>query len=355
MAVKFDSVKLGIEGYKKICMSVFRAIGVTDQCAEEVTKNLLFADMRGTNSHGLTRLKQYTDRIRQGAIIPDAEPEIVSERGSALVIDGHRALGAHTGTFAMQKTIEKAKTAGMAFATVRNSSHFGVAAYYSMMALPENMIGLAFTNSLPFVAHYGAMEACTGTNPLTIALPCEKNLPFVLDMATSVVARGNILNCAKEGKEIPLGWAMDRNGYPTTDAKAAMEGFCLPLGADRAYKGSGLCLAVDSLCGVLSGGPFGPDVKNNAISHAFGAVNIDFFMDPAEFRARMDRYVEELKAAKTAPGFEEILMPGEIEYREYEKHLASGTVDIALENFHEVTLITEQYCPDVDPKAYLEA
>ncbi|MBR4768112.1 MAG: Ldh family oxidoreductase [Lachnospiraceae bacterium] len=354
MAVKFESVKLDIEGYKKICLGVFKGLGVSEKCASEVTDNLLFADMRGTNSHGLTRLKQYTDRILQGAILPDAEPEIVSERGSALVIDGHRALGAHTATFAMKKTIEKAKVSGMAFTTVRNSSHFGVAAYYSTMALPENMIGFAFTNSLPFVAHYGAKQACTGTNPLTIALPCEKNLPFVLDMATSVVARGNILNCAKEGKDIPFGWAMDRNGYPTTDAKAAMEGFCLPLGADRSYKGSGLCLAVDSLCGVLSGGPFGPNVKNNAISHAFGAVNIDFFMDPAEFKARMDEYVEALKSAPLAPDFEEILMPGEPEYREYARHKASGTVDIALENFHEVCLITEKFCPEIDPKSFLK-
>ena len=353
MAVKFDSVKLGIDGYRKICLGVFRGLGVLEETAREVTDNLLFADMRGTNSHGLTRLKQYTDRLKQGALVPDANPEIVHERGSALTIDGHRALGAHTATFAMKKTIEKARTAGMAFTTVRNSSHFGVAAYYSTMALPENMIGLAFTNSLPFVAHYGAKEAFTGTNPLTIALPCDRHLPFVLDMATSVVARGNILNCAKEGKDIPIGWAMDRNGYPTTDAKAAMEGFCLPLGADRSYKGSGLCLAVDSLCGVLSGGPFGPDVKNNAISHAFGAVNIDFFMDPAEFKARMDEYVEKLKSAPLAPGCDEILMPGEPEYREAAKHEKSGTVDIALENFQEVIRITGEFCPEIDPRDYL--
>ena len=365
MAVHFDSVKLRIDGYKKICMGAFRALGMSEQCASEVTDNLLFADMRGTNSHGLARLKQYTTQVGKGFILAKADPEIVSERGGALVIDGHNGLGAHVSTFAMKKTIEKAKQGGMAFCTVRNSSHYGVAAYYSTMALKEGMIGLAFTNTLPFVAHYGSMKPCTGTNPLTIAFPCEKNYNFVLDMATSVVARGNIVNCAREGKEIPIGWACDKDGYPTTDANAAMAGYCLPLGADRNYKGSGICLAIDILCGLLSNGCSGLQVrpittvkpedlsKGPGICHAFGAIDIEYFMDLQQFKARMDEYIDELKAAPTAPGFTEILMPGEPEYREYDRHLASGTVDIALENFHEVCDITAKLCPEIDPKAYV--
>ena len=367
MAVQFESINLSIEGYKKICMGAFLALGMTQQCATEVTDNLLFADMRGTNSHGLARLKQYTTQVGKGFIIADAEPEIVSERGGALVIDGHNGLGAHTSTFAMQKTIEKAKQGGMAFCTVRNSSHYGVAAYYSTMALKEGQIGLAFTNTLPFVAHYGSMKACTGTNPLTIAMPCERNYNFCLDMATSVVARGNIVNCAREGKEIPIGWACDKDGYPTTDPNAALTGYCLPLGADRNYKGSGICLAIDILCGVLSGGCSGLQVrpittvapedlhKGPGICHAFGAIDINYFMDVDEFKKKMDDLIDELKAQPLAPGFEKIMMPGEPEYLQYDKHAALGSVEIALENFHEVCEICEKLCPDVNPKDYVVA
>ena len=365
MAVEFDHRRISLEGYKKICMSTFLALGMSQKCASEVTDNLLFADLRGTNSHGIARMKQYVTQTAKGFINCKAEPEIVSERGGSLVIDGHNGMGAHISTFAMEKTIEKARQGGLAFCTVRNSSHYGVAAYYSTMAVRAGQIGFAFTNTLPLVAHFGAKKPLTGTNPLTIAVPCEKHPDFVLDMATSVVARGNIVNCAREGKEIPLGWACDKDGYPTTDPKAAEKGFCLPLGADRAYKGSGIALAIDILSGILSGGapctevrPIGtltPDeyYKGPGICHAFGAIDIEYFMALDEFKARMDRFEDDLKAAPLAPGCEEILMPGEPEYRHYEENLKLGSVEIALENYQEVKDVCAKYCPEVDPEAFI--
>ena len=365
MAVEFESRRISLDGYKKICMGAFRALGLTEQCATEVTDNLLFADLRGTNSHGMARLKQYTTQVGKGFINAKAEPEIVSSRGGALVIDGHNGMGAHVSTFAMKETIQKAKEGGMAFCTVRNSSHYGVAAYYSTMALEEGQIGLAFTNTLPFVAHYGSKKPCTGTNPLTIAMPCEKHYNFVLDMATSVVARGNIVNCAREGVEIPLGWACDKDGYPTTDPNAAMTGYCLPLGADRNYKGSGICLAIDILCGVLSDGCSGLQVrpitslqpeeygKGPGICHAFGAINIDYFMEVSTFKAKMDALIDDLKAAPKAPDLDEILMPGEPEYRHYDENVKAGSVAIALENFEEVKDICAKLCPEVHPDEFV--
>lgn len=365
MAVQFDSVTMTIEGHRTICTHAFHALGMTEQCANEVADNLLFADLRGTNSHGIARLKQYTDQGSVGFINVKAEPEIVSQRGGTLLIDGHNGMGAHVSTFAMQKTIEKAKQGGVAVCTVRNSSHYGVAAYYSTMALKAGQIGFAFTNTLPFVAHYGSMKPCTGTNPLTVAMPAGHNYDFCLDMATSAVARGNIVNCAREGKPIPSGWACDKNGYPTTDAKAAMEGFCLPLGEDRSYKGSGICLAIDAICGILSGGCSGLKVRpitslpkerypeGPGICHAFAAIDIDYFMDLAQFKADMDEYIDALKAAPKAPGFDEILMPGEIEYRNYDRNTAAGTVAVALENFNQLKDICKKFCPEVDPEAFL--
>ena len=365
MAVQFDSIRIGIDGYRTVCMNVFQALGMSEKCAWEVTDNLLFADLRGTNSHGIARFKQYTSQVEKGFINAKAEPEIVSERGGALVIDGHNGPGAHIGTFAMEKTMEKAKQGGLAFCTVRRSTHFGVAAYYSTMPLKKGQIGFTVTNSLPYVAHYGSMEPYVGTNPVSVTFPCDKERDFVLDMATSVVARGNIINCAREGKPIPLGWACDKNGYPTTDPKEAMTGYCLPLGADRNYKGSGIALAVDILCGILSGGSAARDVraitsyapdeitKGPGIGHAFGAIDIEYFMDLGEFEERMDRYVEELKAAKKAPGVDEILMPGEPEFRNADRNAALGSVEVALENFHEICDITRRICPGLDPEAFV--
>ena len=366
MAVQFDGVKISLKGHRAVCKGAFLAMGMSEQCASEVADNLLFADMRGTNSHGIARLKQYTDQGVKGFIDPKGEPEIVSERGGTLLIDGHNGFGAHISTFAMKKTIEKAKTCGVAFCTVRASSHYGVAAYYSTMALKENQIGFSFTNTLPFVAPYGSKKACTGTNPLTVAFPAGRNRPFVLDMATSVVARGNIVNCAREGKPIPAGWACDSDGLPTTDPNKAVKGFCVPLGGeDRGYKGSGLCLAIDVLCGVLSNGCSGLKVRpigslpperyseGPGICHAFGAIDISFYMDPEDFKKMMDEYLDAIRSAPLAGNSKRVYAPGEPEFEQYEKNLAAGCVDVALENYKQVKEICSRLCPDVHPDDYL--
>ncbi len=362
MALSFESRRISLEGHRKICLGAFRALGMSEKSAAETADNLLFADLRGTNSHGLARLKMYTTQLEKGFINAKAEPEIVSERGGALVIDGRNAPGVHTAIFAMEKTVEKAKAGGMAFCTVRNSSHYGVAGYYSAMASAVGQIGFAFTNTLPVVAHFGAKKPGTGTNPLSVAMPCETHDDFLLDMATSVVARGAIANCAREGKPIPLGWACDKDGNPTTDAKAAMAGYCLPLGGGR---GSGICLAIDAMCGILSGGcscletrpmaTLSPEdyAKGPGVCHAFGAIEVDYFMDLAEFKARMDRFIDGLKAAPTAPGFDEILMPGEPEARRCAANRKAGSVPVALENFNEVREICKRLCPGIDPEDYV--
>jgi LDH2 family malate/lactate/ureidoglycolate dehydrogenase len=333
MAVKFDSYTMSIEGHQKICRSVFKAAGMSEQCANEVADNLLFADLRGTNSHGITRLKLYTDNARSGYFNVKGEPEIISDRGATIHIDGHNGFGAHVSVFAMKKTIERAKELGIALCSVRHSTHFGAAAYYSMMALEHNCIGFALTNALPSVAHHASKRPQVGTNPLTIAFPAKRNRPYVLDMATSVVAGGNVINCAREGTPIPLGWACDKDGNPTTDPKAALSGYYLPLGG---YKGSGIALAIDVLCGILSGGNYGlhitkadkmkeEEIKNGpGICHMFAAIDISFFCDPEEFKETMDRFIDELKEAPVAPGYDKIMVAGEPEFLNYEKYSKEG-------------------------------
>jgi LDH2 family malate/lactate/ureidoglycolate dehydrogenase len=235
MALEYDSILISPQGHRNICQAVFRRIGMSEPCADAVSDSLLFADLRGTNSHGISRIKQYTDNARSGYFDIKGEPEIIGDRGGTLHINGHNGYGAHVSTFAMQKAIERARTTGIAFCVVNQSTHFGAAAYFAMMALPYDCIGLALSNGVPTVAHHGANRAQTGTNPLAIAFPAQRHRPYVLDMATSVAAGGNIINCAREGKPIPSGWACDSQGQPTTDAKQALQGYCLPLGG---YKGS---------------------------------------------------------------------------------------------------------------------
>jgi LDH2 family malate/lactate/ureidoglycolate dehydrogenase len=361
MAVEFDSYIISIEGHRKICNAVFSAAGMSEQCAREVSDNLLFADLRGTNSHGISRLKLYTDNAISGYWNVKGEPEVVADKGAAIQIDGHNGYGAHVSTYAMKKTIERAKETGIAICTVRNSTHFGAAAYYSMMALEHDCIGIASTNALPMVAHYASKIPMMGTNPLSITFPAERNYPFVLDMATSVVAGGNIVNCAREGKPIPLGWACDKDGNPTTDPNEAIKGFFLPFGS---YKGSGIALAIDIICGILGRGCYGPhlrkagqlkgdDIKKGpGISHMFAAIDISFFYDPGEFKKSMDTFIDEFKGAPAAPGYEKIMMPGEPEFLKYEKYSREG-IPVAKENFRQICDICEYYGLDIDPHDYI--
>lgn len=328
-----DGRRLKVEQTRTLCQTIFQRTGMSAQDARVVTDNLLFADLRGISTHGITRTGLYFSRAKDGHYNTQPKSRILNEMPGSFVLDGDNGYGAVIGSQAMRLAIQKAKETGVCLGTVCHSNHFGAASYYTQMAAEQDMIGFCCTNSPPNMAPFGSCEAMLGTNPFSVAIPAGQFSPVVLDIASSVVARGNILNAAKNEKSIPLGWAIDQNGNPTTDAEQALQGAVLPFGG---HKGSGIAIVIDILSGILSGAAFGSHIrqltqqsKKNVgegadIGHVFLAVNISPFQEPATFKTRVDQMIMELKNAKKAPGVQEILYPGELEQHRAEESCRLG-------------------------------
>ena len=303
--------------------------------ARIVADVLLAADMRGVESHGIIRLfSYYAHRLQKGLVNPDARLEVVSESAASVVFDASNGLGHPASYRAMERCIQKAREAGVAVATVRNSNHYGIAGYYAMMALPHDMIGLSFTNAGSLVAPTYGSKAILGTNPIAVAAPGGEERPYVLDMATSIVPAGKITIFERAGLDIPAGWAVNHQGEVTTHPSDVFQGGALmPLGGTdvmRGYKGYGLGLMVEILCGVLAGAAFGQLVDSDAgraesrIGHCFMAIHVDAFRPVAEFKRDMDALFRQLKDAPKAVGQERIYIHGEKEFERAERSLREG-------------------------------
>src|SRR5438105_4473002 len=239
---------------------VFGRLGVPVDDAHVAASILVHADLLGIESHGVARLAAhpgYAAGLKRGIVKADARSSIVTETASTALVDGDEGLGGVVSTRAMQLAIDKAAANGVGMVTVRNSRHYGIASHYAMLALPHGMIGLSMTNAVPQVVATNGKHALLGTNPLSVAVPAGDERPFILDMATSVGAAGKIEVATRTGKAIPEGWLVDADGVPTVDPQALWNGGALlPLGSKpelASYKGYGLAVVVDVLCGVLSG------------------------------------------------------------------------------------------------------
>jgi len=297
------------------------------------------ADLRGIDSHGVARMSRYVTGIQQGMMKPKSKPILVHETVSTATMDGNAGLGQPASYEAMSLAIAKARDHSLGFVAVRNSNHFGIAGFYAMMALPENMIGVCTTNSEVLVVPTFARNAMLGTNPIAIAIPTGKERPFVLDMSTATVTRGKLEVYARLGKPIPLNWATDENGIATEDPSRVLQnimkragGGLLPLGGfleeSGGHKGYGLALAVEIFSAVLPGALYANKVypKNeqgqplpSGIGHFFGAMRIDAFRPMDEFKRDMDDLICRLKSAPKAKGAERIFIHGEKEFEERER------------------------------------
>ena len=305
------------------------ALGVPPDDAATVAKCLVLADLRGVDTHGLMRLPVYLDRVRRGLV--DPAPKLAIERKTPVVgaLDGQNGFGFVTATHAMTDAIATARTYGIGIVSVRRSTHFGMAAAYVLQAIEAGMMCLVFSNASPAMPPWGGRDALLGTSPLAAGAPGGKLPPFVLDMAPSVAARGKIRKAERRGEKIPLGFALDAQGRPTTDPTAAMGGVVLPIGGP---KGSGLAIMMDIFGGLISGAAFGGDVgdqqkvldRSQNVGHFFLAMKPDLFVSEAEYKQRMDTLFTRIRAVPKAEGFDEILLPGEIEAREMVRRQATG-------------------------------
>lgn len=334
------------EELARFCEEVLESLGTAREDARVVADSLVRANLEGTDSHGVSRLPIYARRVREGRI--SARPEVRVERsGAVLRVDGDNALGQVASHRALKAAIPVAREAGIAGVAVRNSNHFGTAAYYCQMACREGVALIATTNSPPGIAPWGGRKAYFGTNPIAFGFPTRREPPVIVDMSSSVVARGRIILAAQQGLPIPPGWAIDEKGRETTDADAALRGAVLPLGGPKGYA---LALAVEMLSGVLSGAAFGPHVNNiykeedppAGVGHSFILLDIARWMPPDEYYARVDQFIGEIKATSRAADAEEILYPGERRHRVFLEKSREG---LALPNavVGEFAGLAEQY------------
>ena len=304
--------------------SVFEKLGVPPDDAAVTTETLVHSDLMGIDSHGLARVAvhpSYARGLREGTVDPKAVPEVVHQAASTAVMDGHGGLGPVAATRAMELAIDKARETGAGFVAVTNSRHYGAASHYSTMALEHGMIGISMTiGGLGVVPTYGRGRRI-GINPLSVAAPTEDEAPFILDIATSVVAAGKLELAKMAGKRVPLGWLVDADGRPTTDPDDFWRGGALlPLGGlpeTGSHKGYGLSVMIDIFCGVLSGLGFSAGLKTagqDATPHFQGALLVEGFRPLGGFRAMMDDLIRTLTETEPAEGAERVLVHGQKEF-----------------------------------------
>ncbi len=321
-------IRMKAERLKEIMKELLLAAGVTPENSELTAEILVQADMRGVNTHGALRLPVYLKRIAKGSVAADPEMRITMDRKAVAVIDGGNGLGQVSGHMAMGLAMEKARDCGVGSVWVVNGHHFGAGAYYVEMAAKADMIGVALSNTVPLMAPWGGREARVGNNPFAVCVPAGEEKPILLDMAFSQVAQGKISLALAKGEKIPLDWAIDREGKPTDDPAAAMEGLLLPVGG---YKGYGQAVVADLLSGLLQGAGVGGQVnamralelKQNA-GQMYMAIDISAFQDPAEFKAKVDQYIRGMKDTPKAPGAGEIFLPGEQSWLRLERAKTEG-------------------------------
>ncbi len=314
----------------QFCINCFTQRGLPPDDARLVAENLIFANLRGVDSHGVIRLKVYCDRLRAGGFKLDARPEVVAEDEATAIVDAQGGIGQAAAKTAMNLAISKAENTGLALVTVRNSNHFGACGFYAMDAIKAGMIGFAATNTGATMAPTGGSEGRLGNNAAAIAVPAGQFPPVVLDMAMGAVAWGKIFAAQQEKKKIPTTWALDKHGLPTDDPNAAAhQGLIQPFGG---YKGYGLSLVIDLLTGVLSGGAFSTQVQTlykqievpSGSAQLCAALRIESFMPLAEFRQRVDLIIQLMRACPRAPGVERVYVPGEIEFETEHRRRAEG-------------------------------
>ena len=333
-------VRIRKDRLEQFCCRVFESLGLSAGDAQMAAAVLVAADVRGIPSHGVGRLWRYVNGLRENQMLSDVAPEFIVDTPTSVIVDAQGGMGAPASIKTMQSVIDKAGESGCAFGCVKNSNHFGIAGFYAMMALEHDMLGIAMTNPAAHGVPTFARQVMFGTNPLAFAAPADRERAFVLDMSTTVVSRGKVEVYDRKEEPLPLGWAVDKTGHAATDARSILDdmfrrvgGGILPLGGEGeqygGYKGYGLAVMVDILCAVLAGSPFGDMISDTAttsarVSHFFGAIKIDHFRDPADFRADMDKMLASLRNCPPAEGENRVYFAGQKEFEKEQEALDEG-------------------------------
>ena len=323
--------RINHEKLTRFVQAAFEKLGVAGRDAQIAAEALVAADLRGVDTHGVIRFSPYAWYVKwlsEGSMTAKPNIRVTSETPSTALLDGDRGMGMVIGHRAMELAIDKAQSCGIGMVGVRNSRHYGMSAQYAMQALAHDMIGIAMTNAGRQVVPTFGREARFGTNPMCFAVPADKELPFVLDMATTTAAAGKLELAARLEKSIPTGWALDEKAQATQDPRVAQKARrLLPLGGSRdngSHKGYGLAVLVEILCGVLTGTVTALNADQDPRGHFFGAIRVDAFRPVAEFKKDMDRLIRELKSTPPIEGQRRVYVAGEIEFETAEERAERG-------------------------------
>jgi LDH2 family malate/lactate/ureidoglycolate dehydrogenase len=322
-------VHIGVEQLQAACVAILAAAGLPRSDAALAADCLVQADLRGVDTHGVIHLPIYVRRIKLGLANPHPQIAVLRETPATALLDGDRGLGQVVAARAMERAIALAEQSGVGLVGVRNSTHFGMAGYFAMMALARDMVGVAISSARATMAPWGGTEARVGNNPLAVAIPAGQQRPIVLDMAMSVAARGKIKRALRRGETIPLDWAIDRRGRPTADPAEALAGFLNPIGGPKGY---GLALLSGLLASVLMGAVFDWEAgslyddldRPQGVGHLLAAIAVESFMPVHAFRQRVDELVQAVRGCPPAPGVERVYLPGEIEFECQERRAREG-------------------------------
>jgi len=319
-------VRVDWQSLKEFTQEVFVQVGLPPKDAETEAEVLVWANLRGVDSHGVLRIPWYVRNVDTGQMNPRPNIRVEKETAATLLIEADHAFGPVVTVLAMNLAIEKAKEVGIGWALIRNTTHQGAMGYYALMAAQEGMAGLAIVCSPPNMAPYGAKAAGVHNSPIAIAVPAKRHRPLVLDMATSIAAGGKVSLAVDKGVPIPEGWALNQDGNPTTDPREAR--ILMPAGG---YKGSGLALMFECLSSLMVGNPLlepvllGPEKSRIHTQNSIvAAINIGTFTAVESYKEHTDNLIRGLKALPRAEGFEEILVPGEPEDRAYDERVRNG-------------------------------
>ena len=346
-----EQIKFKVDKLKNFCENVFVKLGFTPDNADIITDNLITADLYGIKSHGLQRLMRYYNGLKKNSIHVDAKPEIVFETPISAVIDGHSGMGQVIASFANNLAIEKAKKVGMAFVTVRNSNHYGIAGYYTKKACDEGMIAFSMTNTESIAVHTNSSQALLGSNPIAFAMPAEP-YPFWFDAATTVVPRGKLEVYNKAEKPLEQGWAIGETGEVSTDAAHVLHciadkvgtGGILTLGGNTeamgSHKGYGFSMICELLTSITSFGATSnhhvrKENQGAGSCHAFIVINPEIFGDTQEMKKNLSVFLQELRDAKRVDENIPIYTHGEKEFVRYEENMKSG-IDIDAKTLQEM-------------------
>ncbi|TRW99138.1 Ldh family oxidoreductase [Paracoccus sp. M683] len=323
------TIQFAASSLVEFASAAFASAGLPQTDARVVASDLVRANLRGLDSHGVSRMPMYLERLDRGLVNSRPQMQVTKVAGAVAHVDADNAMGFLPSHLAMDTAMDLAADAGIGLVGVSRSTHFGMGALYALQAIERNYISMIFTNSSPAIAMWGGRSAFLGASPIAAGIPGGTSAPFVMDMAMTVIARGKIRLAAMRGEPIAEGLALDADGQPTTDAAKAFEGVCLPFGG---VKGSVLGTMMDLLAGAFTGANFGGDVKSlyfdhsepQNVGHLFFAIRPDLFMALTDFQARMDEFNRRIKSLPRAAGVDEVLMPGEPEVRTEALRRAQG-------------------------------